>query len=252
MTELEKKERDIRIAESFLRAEGIQGQVSRSDSPDIDCQLSDRLIGIELTELVPHRGHTRLPSLHRLLRKCVEIHIERRLPEVRVFVNFDPDAQLKKIHVDRLAFQLVDRIAPSVMTVHDEQRTISTSGLEIEGILGVTVHLPIDGNEGTTYPLVYVVDGKPMTFVDIENCIRRKEKKLEHYRKGLDEYWLVIHFGHLPSEKWFIGPTQNLFKHFPVSSNFSRVYLFTPGFEQGACLISGDTGESTEDLADPT
>lgn len=245
-------ERDIHIAESFLRAEGIQGQVSPSDSPDIDCQLDDRLIGIELTELVPHEGHTRIPNLNRLLTKCVEIHIERRLPEVRVFVNFDPDAQFKKIHVDRLADQLVDRIGPSVKTVHDEKKPISLTDLEIEGIFGVTVHLPIDGNEGIIYPLVYVVDIEAMAIVDIKNCIRRKEKKLEHYRTGLDEYWLVIHFGHLPSEKWFIGPTPNLFEHFPVSSNFSRVYLYTPGLEQGTWLISGDTGEATENLVEPT
>lgn len=236
--------RNARIVQGFLRSEGIQGQISLSDSPDVDCQVHDRLIGIELTELVPHEGYTRVPNLRRLLNKCIEIHIEKRLPEVRVFVNFDPNGKFNKVIIDRLAEQLVRRISPSIEAVHNERKSISIGDLKIDGILGVAVRLPMDGNEVTRYPLVYVVDSKPMSIIDIESCIRRKEEKRKHYRAGLDEYWLVIHFGHLPSERWFIGPTPGLFKHFPVSSTFTRVYLYTPSFDGGTWLIGGNSGQT--------
>jgi len=225
------KERDKRIGEYFLAQERLGGYVVSSERPDLDYHLGNKIIGIELTELVPINSKSRLPGVDRVLARCQEIHEKKDYPIVRCFVDFDTTLQITKISTDKIAEEIMRILTPSLLRTPKSGSEIKINTSLPDGIHSVSIHAPITGARQSEYSSPYVVSHELLQLNHITNCVSGKEQLLKNYRSGLDEYWLVIHFGHPPGERWFIGPSPDLYDEFPIKSMFDRVYLLTPQIE---------------------
>ncbi len=230
------KERDKRIGEYFLVQERLEGNIVANEQPDLDYHVEGKIIGIELTELAPADSKTRLPGVNRVLNRCRELHSKSQFPAVRCFIDFDTSFQIKKSKADKYAEEIVESLDSALRQFSGSNEVRLSTGLP-EGVLSVSIRAPLAPDEPTLYSSPYVVGHEVLRIVHINDRVTSKEKLLTGYRSGLHEYWLIIHFGHLPGEKWFIGPTPDLLKEFPIESIFDRVYLVTPQIEGGVWRI---------------
>lgn len=230
------KERDKRIGEYFLVQEGLEGSIVTNEQPDLDYLVGGKTIGIELTEVAPADSKTRLPGVNRVLNRCRELHSKKQFPAVRCFIDFDTSFRIKKSKAGKFAEEIMESLDSVLRHYSDNTEVRIDAGLP-EGVLSVSICAPLTPDGMILYLNPYVVGHEVLRIDHISDCVAGKEKLLASYRPGLDEYWLIIHFGHLPGEKWFFGPTPDLLRKFPIQSIFDHVYLLTPQIEGGVWQI---------------
>lgn len=226
----------MKIGEYFARVEGLEGQLVSNDRPDLDYHVDGRIIGIEVTELVPPDSKMRLPGVDRVLERCKALHFEQQYPTVRCFVDFDTAYRIKKIEADRCAESLMEALHPVLQQFVGVEEIRLTTGLP-PGVLSVSVRAPVAPSKPTLYLSPYLVRDEVLRVEHIDRCIEGKEKKLVEYRPGLAEYWLVILCGHLLGENRYIGPTFDLYEDLPINSKFDRVYLLPALIKDEVCRI---------------
>jgi hypothetical protein len=193
-----KKQRERALLETFLRVMGLNADIVERESPDFE--LSDKGIGVEVTELhqAPQSGETPLQAITNTSREIVEraerLHRESGGGSLRVSVAFSPNANVHRVRRDEAAKLLLDLV----------QRTLHRSGDVVEwrptykedvrlAELFARIHIYRQPAEFTPHWLVVAAGWvAPLTADLIQSRIDDKARRVASYLRALPEVWLII------------------------------------------------------------
>lgn len=190
-------DRFIEAFHSFPR-----GSIEESEEPDFIVDSTERLIGIELTDLywespeagVPQQAQESLRF--RIVQAAQSLYGARGLPNLHVSIHFNPSYIPKKRDVQRLAAaidKLVSNNVPAPGQSYNESYDWENRGYFPEEIYQVgSWNLP--GAQGPFFTSPSAAFVPTLESDDIVRALSSKESKLSRYRLRCKEVWLLINF----------------------------------------------------------
>jgi len=176
----------------FIKHYDINGNIEQSESPDFLIKMHDYIIGVELTGYLQNNSNigSFLRELEYNQDKIKEI-IEAELSEYRLLIllSWKDKITIKKAEVRSIANSLIELIKKNIPDIDSERRLSGKDGLP-----SYLINLFIWSNnvKKTQIATTRAVWVREINRVEIENIIKKKEKKINDYREKCNEIWLLI------------------------------------------------------------
>jgi hypothetical protein len=179
-----------------------QGSIEESESPDFLVRTSEQTVGIEIVEYVRGQGvpggspqfkHETLGS--RIgQRAATEFAAQSSLP-VQVWFWLNHAAHLDKASAAALATGLADAVARSIPTATSGMTILEADDLQgtvLEGVMRRVRILRWPGADSSCWMYSGLVDYTGIAPEELQECIDRKDAKVDDYRSRCDRLWLLI------------------------------------------------------------
>jgi hypothetical protein len=201
----EKKARELAHLRQFQQVvhNAPKGEPIVGERPDFTIPTADGLMGIEVTEYV--RPHIPNPSLsvdrplqeqdslkNRIVARAQEIFDAQGSSRLRVQVLFRPRHPVDKKDVEATAVALALLIASLPHTADDNQRFEPTREFPFPAPVSIIFARIVGHERNATWEVVAAGLVRPLSPDDLLAIIRKKESKLEGYRRDLTKIWLLI------------------------------------------------------------
>jgi hypothetical protein len=195
--------------------------------PDAIIQLADRTIGIEITTLVAdERLMQRESSQEVILSEAQKTFEQQHQLPLHIAVSFEDRASWKKRDCERVSIFLADVVGQLVLKAkdlpqHQTQFDIVSEDIEHTHINRVSVfylkqlNMPCWSSLGSFW-----VPNAPVE--EVQNIIRKKNKKADGYLSGCDEVWLLILETGAPSS--YFSDFEKIQSH-NFESNFTKTMI---------------------------
>ncbi len=216
---------------TFLGDKFPDGEVEPTEEPDFLVRGTDRIVGIELTDLYRPTPVGQIPDQasesmrKRVIDRARAIYVSRSLPPVLASFFLNDRIHIEKREVERIATQLVDLVAQSIPAIGakcqiptgwDDLRELPSVVHEVSVHRIASVTETFFSNPGSTWV-------PQLTREDVQRTLTSKDGKCPAYLTKCDEVWLLINADMETMATWFQIEPEVLDETFETP--FDRVYL---------------------------
>jgi hypothetical protein len=219
------------LLETLLKAIGIDASVSDRESPDFAIVNSDRLVGVEVTEMhqVAQAGQLPLQTVAsisgEIVQRAQRAYARAGGESLRVSVAFSPHARFQRVRRDeagQLLLELVQRALRQAGTNLEWRPTYREDVRYAE--LFSHIHIYRQAPGFSPHWLVTTAGWvAPVTAELIQSRIDEKAIRIGTYRTAISEVWLVIGVRGTDPSQFFDFNTDDLGGTF--RSPFDRTYV---------------------------